>query len=340
MANHGYFPKNGVGGLTDFIVGTGEAFGMGADLAAFLAVYGAIFDGDLLQYSIGGPYPSLTNLGGLLGAPAGLSGSHNKYEGDVSPVRGDLYTHGNDYRSQIDQFARLYELGMQNGGHIDLQTLTDYRVERFNNSLETNPYFFNAPFAGVIASPAAWSFIYRFMANKTEEYPEGILDLETLKSFYAMSGDYPDFTYTPGHERIPDNWYSRNIIDYYTIPYFALDAVAMLVAYPQFASLGGNTGTPNSFVGVEPDELTNGVFNAATLFEGNNALCYGLQVSTSLAPDILSGLYTDIDPAMDKLGPVITNVTDALGCPTLNNINKEQFAKYPGYTDLKTDGTY
>ncbi len=63
----------------------------GADLAEFLAVYGAIFDGDLISYSIGGPVNGLLNLGGLLGAPQGLSGSHNKYEGDVSPTRGDLY---------------------------------------------------------------------------------------------------------------------------------------------------------------------------------------------------------------------------------------------------------
>ena len=91
MANHGYLPHNGVGSINDFISGTQNAFGMGADLATFLAIYGAIFDGDLTSYSIGGPYPTLLNLGGLLGAPQGLSGSHNKYEGDVSPTRGDLY---------------------------------------------------------------------------------------------------------------------------------------------------------------------------------------------------------------------------------------------------------
>lgn len=78
MANHGYFPKNGIGGMSDFVQGTGDAFGMGPDLAEFLAVYGAVFDGNLDVYSIGGPDPSLTNAAGLLGAPGGLSGSHNK----------------------------------------------------------------------------------------------------------------------------------------------------------------------------------------------------------------------------------------------------------------------
>lgn len=159
MANHGYLPHNGIGTMQDFITGTGQAFGMGVDLATFLAVYGAIFDGNLLSYSIGGPSPALINGGGLLGAPQGLSGSHNKYEGDVSPVRGDLFQYGNDYLSQVSQFAALYELGQQNGNSIDLNVLTNYRVTRFQESVNNNPYFFNAPFSGVVASPAAWSFV-------------------------------------------------------------------------------------------------------------------------------------------------------------------------------------
>lgn len=65
----------------------------GTDLATFLAVYGAIFDGNLDSYSIGGPAPTLLGglLDGLLSTPQGLSGSHNNYESDVSPTRGDLY---------------------------------------------------------------------------------------------------------------------------------------------------------------------------------------------------------------------------------------------------------
>jgi hypothetical protein len=66
---------------------------MGLDLAGFLAVYGAVFDGDLTSWSIGGP-PSASLLSvtaGLLGTPQGISGSHNKYESDASPTRPDLY---------------------------------------------------------------------------------------------------------------------------------------------------------------------------------------------------------------------------------------------------------
>jgi hypothetical protein len=86
MANHGYIPHNGVATTSQFTQGTYDAFGMGVNLGSFLAVYGAVFDGDLTSRSIGGP-PSaslLSSTAGLLGAPRVISGSHNKYEFDVS----------------------------------------------------------------------------------------------------------------------------------------------------------------------------------------------------------------------------------------------------------------
>lgn len=88
MANHGYIPHNGVATITQFIQGTYDGkslcylidsyliliqitvFGMGVDLGAVLAIYGAVFDGDLTSWSIGGP-PSASLLSsiGLLGTP-------------------------------------------------------------------------------------------------------------------------------------------------------------------------------------------------------------------------------------------------------------------------------
>lgn len=46
------------------------------------------------------------------------------------------------------------------------------------------------------------------MSNHSAEYPNGILDKETLKSFFAIT-EAADGTlsWTPGYERIPDNWY-------------------------------------------------------------------------------------------------------------------------------------
>ena len=170
------------------------------------------------------------------------------------------------------------------------------------------------------------------MANKSEEYPQGKLNGEVLKSFFAVTGDDGNFQYNRGHERIPDNWYTRNIIDAYTIPYLNIDTTDMLLQYPEFGSIGGNTGTVDSFVGVDPSDLTGGVFNAGTLAKGNNLFCYAMQLTIQGVPDIISGLFTDVNAAVDKLGSALNSATNSLGCPKLNNIDKNQFDQFPGYS--------
>jgi hypothetical protein len=51
--------------------------------------------------------------------------------------------------------------------------------------------------------------------------------------------------------------------------------------------IGGNTGAVNSFVGLEAGDLTGGLFNSATLLQGNNLMCFALQVAKTSIPDIL-----------------------------------------------------
>ena len=53
------------------------------------------------------------------------------------------------------------------------------------------------------------------MSNHSAEYPNGILDKETLKSFFAIT-EAADGTlsWTPGYERIPDNWYLHEAFEY------------------------------------------------------------------------------------------------------------------------------
>lgn len=111
--------------------------------------------------------------------------------------------------------------------------LTDFRSSRFDQSVANNGYFFNGPFSGVLVQPAAYTFIYRFMANKSAENPEGILNQAVLKSFFSITGDSGSFTWTPGNERIPDNWYKRAIGDEYTIPFFNTDLLAAAAKYPK-----------------------------------------------------------------------------------------------------------
>lgn len=114
----------------------------------------------------------------------------------------------------------------------------------------------------------------------------------------------------------------------------------MAIEHPEFAALGGNTGQVNTFTGVDLQNLTQGVFDATTLLEGNNLFCFAMELTIQETPDILSGLFTDVDPAVDALGTAVNGLLDSLGCPKLNNIDKDQFNIYPGYTKLSTQGTY
>lgn len=338
-ANHGFISHSGIGSIGDFITGCQAAFGMGADLATFLAVYGAVFDGDLTSYSIGGPSPSLPLVGGLLGQPQGLSGSHNKYEADNSPVYGDLYQYG-DNTLQLSQFKQLYELGQANGDRIDLDVLTEFRAQRYKQSVANNPYFFSAPFSGVVVSSAAYTFVYRFMANKTAEEPEGVLDGETLKSFYGVTGTYPNFQHNPGHEKFPDAWYKRHPLDYYTIPYLTLDSTAMQLKHPEFLSIGGNTGKVDSFAGVDPADLTGGVYNLRSLGEGDNLVCFATQAALQMAPDLLKPLFANVGAAVSKLKGAVDDAFGGMGCPAIEKFDDSALGIFPGFTKLKADGTY
>ncbi|KAI5358292.1 putative chloroperoxidase [Septoria linicola] len=335
LANHNYLPHNGIATIPQFIEATGKGFGMSVDLSTLLAIYAAIMDGNLSQWSIGGADSLVGLLGGVLGQPQGLTGSHNKYEGDGSPTRGDLYTSGNSHLLQLKQFQELYDRGKAKDDY-DLELLTDYRWDRFQNGIATNPYFFYGAFAGFTAQPAAWAFVYRMMGNKSAEYPKGKLNGSILKSFYSITGKDGEFKYTPGHERFPDNWYKRHPIDAYSSVYVQQDATYMTFKYPSLASVGGNTGKVNTYSGIDWGNLTGGVINSANLLEGNNAPCFLFQLAIQMLPDALEGLFDNISPALDLLAPVTSKLVDTLDCPQLDALNRNDiraaFAKYPGYT--------
>jgi hypothetical protein len=232
----------------------------------------------------------------------------------------------------MDQWNQLYSQPLGPNGY-DLTTLTPFRASRFQQSIDNNPYFFNGPFTGVLVQPAAYTFIYRFMSNKSAEYPEGYLDGEVLKSFFSITGDpTTGFTWTPGAEKIPDNWYKRAIGDEYTIPYFNLDLDAAALQYPQFLSVGGNTGKTNTFTGVDLESLTGGVYNVQMLGQGNNAACFAFQFAQQAAPDLLKGLFSSLTPPLSQLNAALASVFSELSCPQLQSIDTLQFAQYPGAT--------
>lgn len=278
------------------------------------------------------------------------------------------------------------------------------------------------------------------MSNKSAQYPQGYLDKETFKSFFAVSGEPGSFTYKQGYERIPDNWYKRAVGDEYTIPEyvifslgvylmlfipnlppfsfasrlpstafshvtsllspsiypssclrgedtppssssltspislhnpshlplylppqslfpnnrpslpthlphsthsltffnsFLLDVLQFARQDPRLLSIGGNTGTPNSFTGISITDFTNSVYNGATLAQGNNLQCFTFQLVQAEAPGLLTGVYEDVTKALGKLNGVIGRDLEGLGCPQLEGVDESLYQGYPGYLKAK-----
>ena len=99
---------------------------------------------------------------------------------------------------------------------------------------------------------------------------------------------------------------------------------------PDLLVLGGNTGQVNTFTGVNISDLTGGVFNAANLLEGNNALCFAF-LSTELAtPDLLKGAVGNVAKALRLLSQPLAAMLETLGCPQLAKYDGSLFEQYPG----------
>jgi hypothetical protein len=307
---------------------------MGLDLSALLAVYSAVMAGDLTSFSIGGPPKSglldgLASATGLLGVPQGLSRSHNRFEGDVSPTRQDLYLTGNPVSLDTSLFQQLVDMPLGPSGY-DLTVMTPWRVKRFRDSKATNGHLFSGPFMQFAIQPATSLFTYQLLANRSAEHPEGYLDLETMKTFQGVTGESGNFKWSRGKEKIPENWYKRAIGDDYTIAAFTVEAVAQLLEHPELIVVGGNTGEPNTFTGVDLGDLTGGVFNAQTLLEGNNAMCFALQNVQQGAPDLLRGLVGNVLAALTKLTDALDLLLSQLGCPQIAKYDSLLLSKFPG----------
>ncbi|CAE6412122.1 unnamed protein product [Rhizoctonia solani] len=350
LANHGYLPHNGVTNLLEAATVCNKIFGMGIDISTALSAIATVLDGNPVttKWSIGGSPGGLV-LPPLLSAPQGLSGSHNKYEGDSSPTRWDAYMNNGDGNTvNLAYFKQLYNLlpgkhycfpcflyhsvisctESDPNANFNRDVIVKNRFTRFNTSVSENPNFFYGPFTGPIASAAAHIFIPRFMSNHSAEAPDGTLNHETLKSFFGISGSSANLTYQSGHERIPENWYRRPVD--YVFPLFSVDLVSMALEHPEFLSIGGNMGKVNSFAGVNLGDITGGVYNSVNLLEGNNLVCFAFQAAQQAIPDVLKGILGDLTAALGVLTSNLTPILSGLGCPELTKYDKSVFTAYPG----------
>ena len=160
------------------------AYGLGPDLAAFLAAYAITLDGNIIEgvWSIGGPLPSDPIIGGLLGTGQGISYSHNNNEGDASIGRNDAYLNNGDAHSlNITKFETVYAVGgddTSENGFDQRYTLDKFRA-RFQQvqeySIATNPYYFTGAFGTIVVVPAAYGFVINLMSNHSAQEPSGYL---------------------------------------------------------------------------------------------------------------------------------------------------------------------
>jgi hypothetical protein len=271
--------------FTEVIAAANEVYGVSLELATILAVMGVVWTGNPLSlnpsFSIGGPDPDaqnlLGNLLGLLGEPQGIDHSHNFIEADSSPTRDDLYVTGDPVTMNLTKFEMLYDMiEAQTSNQTTMDVMADFAKKRWDETISTNPYFYYGPVTGTIARNTGYCFIGNLFANHSAENPEGALTGEILKSFFAVSGDRSNFTYTKGYERLPENWYKVGL-DFGLVG-LNLDLVKMILKYPIFASVGGNVGKVNSFTGVDLSDPVSGGLNVVNLLQDNYLLCFALEV--------------------------------------------------------------
>ena len=134
-----------------------------------------------------------------------------------------------------------------------------------------------------------------------------------MASFFGVVEENGEMVYKKGWERIPENWY-RIAIDFGLVD-VNLDLVDWILKYPKLASIGGNQGKTNTFAGVDLHDITGGLLNATSLLEGNNLVCFVLQVVKTFAPNSLSSLFKTLEVPLKLVNDAILNPLVSLQCP-------------------------
>lgn len=259
---------------------------------------------------------SSRSIGG--GIRTGIGGSRGNYETDNSPLRGDLHQYGSNSALVINQFQRLVDLQPDDAtANFNIDVLTQFRADRYQESIEKNPYFYYGPFSGTLVSAAAYSFIFRFFANHTEEYPAGILNLDVLKSFMSVEGERGNFTWVPGHERIPDSWHRRAFGDSYEVFGVAEDAGTFAEKTPGVSKPGCNQGTVNSYTDISTSYQD---FD----FSGLGSVCFAVAA--------VAGITTQVPVVGGLVDNLLLPVQDLIGCSNVPSRNDSVADVCPGYT--------
>jgi hypothetical protein len=327
-ANHGYLPRDGIATAETVNTGLWEAFGLDITATTVLQTLTMFFDGDPLsgRWSIGyhsDKTQSLGVIGDLLGNETGICAyGHLKTEGDASITRGDwLAPDMNSNCASYPEFTQeLLDLAKaRTGGNLTPQVLAEHQYNRKQYSIANNPNYFSPPYAGVIFTFGAHMFAYQLLANHSVEYPRGFLTPDVFESFFSYTRDENDnLVYTYGHERIPDNWYRRADDDAWTLADILLSTAQNCLAYPSNCAIGGNTGTVNSFSGVDLGNISGGlVTSVEDLTDPEKLGCFLSQVVQADVPSFLDNVGA-LSEVFDLIPTTLLPALDLLGsCPNL-----------------------
>ena len=209
-----------------------------------------------------------------------------KFEGDTSLTRNDYFpANGNNFLFNASLFQQMSKTC---NGLFNRNNLALYRYNRWTQSLNSNGQFYFGPKSLLLFGAA--SFLYELFPSKGEL---GNPDQTTMDYFFLP-------------EMLPPKWYSR--ADPYTIPLVANEINAQYNLHP--VPFGGNTGKPNSFVGISsngPYFSSNGTYTGGA--SGVECLLY--QFATENEPSSISGLsnipVANFEWAASKLNPVYIN---------------------------------
>jgi len=210
-------------------------------------------------------------------------------------------------------------------------------AKRFEESIAINPNFYYGPYTGMIARNSGYAFTGRILSNHTMEYPFGghlsesamydILKIsltnqfaakDVFSSFYAVYEEDGKLVYRKGHEQIPANWY-RIGMDYGLVQ-LNLDLVEWFMKYPILASIGGNLGKVDNFAGLDLEDITGGVLNATSLLEGNNLVCFVLEVVKTFTPNSLSSLFKTLEAPLKLVNVAVLDPLLDLSCPAFKDM--------------------
>lgn len=330
-ANHGFLPRAGILTLPETVQGLQAAVGFNPDFSIPLFFFSVFNSGSIIdeKWSIGGPFDSTTL--GILGKGLGISNSHNKYDGDSSPGRGDAFLHGGDSHSlNVPNFSAFYH-DPNAEGNYDLDSLRRQVVRAHRFTKNHNPYGFFGP--TFFVAPIAHQFVVNMMSNHSAANPEGTLTPKVLKSFFAVKEKKNgDLIWMKGHDRIPENWYRRPDHNLYGIKESFADFAITVAQYPEIAEVGGNTGKPGTFTGVDFSDFTGGAFKASDFLSGDKAACFGMEALVFVVPGLSRKLVNTATGFFGKAVASLGKTGKALGCSSLPaSFNNKHFKKYPGY---------